>query len=345
MTRGILATGILVATLGCSGKPERTEPAPTGTAIPVSVITVGPPGGFDVYRAAGTVRAVRRAELATRMMARIETILVRTGDPVRKGQVLATLERGAMTAAGNQATAGLTLATSNLRRMERLYADSAIPIAQLEGARAAFEQARGQSDAAVAELGYASLVAPFDGVITARNADPGALAAPGQPVLVVEAGGAREIVIGVPEPVAAAIAAGQPVTALIGAEERPAPAKVAVVVPSANPLSRTVEVRLTTTAPLTPGLTAVVELPLADRPTREVVLPATAVIERGELTGVFLVTADSTARLRWIRLGRTIGADVVVASGLMAGDLVVAEPSRVKDGSRVSPVTLKESGR
>lgn len=82
--------------------------------------------------------------------------------------------------------------------MERLYADSAVPLAQLESSRAAFAAAQGQADAATAELGYASITAPFDGVVVARNVDPGALATPGRPLLIVEDMGTREIVAGCP---------------------------------------------------------------------------------------------------------------------------------------------------
>ncbi len=345
MKRIPIAAGMLAATLGCGGEPGRVAAAPAADPILVPVHTVGAPGGLDTYRAAGTVRATRRADLATRMMARIETIRVRAGDRVRAGQVLATLERGAVVAAGSQASAGLELATTNLRRMERLYADSAVPLAQLEAARAGFAAARGQADAASAELGYASLVAPFDGVVAARNADPGDLAAPGQPVLVIEDAGAREIVIGVPEPMAGLLKVGRTVTVLVGAVETPVTAKVAVVVPSADPMSRTLEVRLTTATPLTPGLTAVAELPVPGRAAGELLVPRTALVERGELTGVFLVSADSTARLRWIRVGRVVGADIAVASGLRAGDQVVALPSQVKDGDRIRPVAGRESGQ
>ncbi len=345
MRTSLVAAGALLVALGCSGRTESPKGGPVGPALPVPAVTVGPAGGTDTYRAAGSVRAVRRALLATRIMARIETIRVRAGDRVRAGQVLATFERGAVVAAGSQAAAGLSLATTHLRRMERLYADSAIPVAQLEGARAAFAQARGQADVASAELGYASLVAPFDGVVTARTADPGGLAAPGQPVLVVEDAGLREIVVGVPEPVAAGLTVGRVVTVLVGAEAKPVSAMIAAVVPSADPVSRTLEVRLTTRSPLTSGLTAIAEFPVAGRRAGALAVPRSAVFERGELTGVFLVTADSTARLRWIRFGPTLGDEVTVASGLVAGDVVITRLGQVKDGDRVRPVFGREPGR
>jgi RND family efflux transporter MFP subunit len=278
-----------------------------------------------------------RADLATRIMARVETVAVREGDRVHKGQVLATFERGAVLAAGAQARAGLDLATTNLRRMERLYADSAVPVAQLEAARAAYQQAEGHQSAAAAELAYASLVAPFDGVVTRRAVDPGDLAAPGQPIVVVEGGGPREIVVGVPESVARGLVVGTTVTARIGVDERAVPARIAAIVPSADAVDRTVEVRLTTDGQLTANLAAIVEFPpIGAR--LELRVPASAVVERGELTGVFLFAPDSTVRLRWVRLGRRLGPELPVVAGLVPGDLVVRVAEGAVDGDRARPV-------
>ncbi|MGE0441837.1 MAG: efflux RND transporter periplasmic adaptor subunit [Gemmatimonadales bacterium] len=345
MKRLWLSAAVLTVALGCGGAPERAEPA-SGTDLgALPAVRVGGVGGTATYRAAGTVRAVRRADLATRMMARIETVGVRAGDRVRAGQVLATLERGAVTAAGSQAQAGLDLATSNLRRMERLYADSAIPVAQLEAARAAFEQARGQAGAATAELQYTAITAPFAGVVTGRYADPGDLAAPGQPILVVEDASAREIVVGAPEPVADGIARGQRITVLVGTEQKPVEARVAAVVPSADPVSRTVEIRLSTAEALTANLSAIAELPVTGASAAELAVPASAVVRRGELTGVFLFTQDSTVRLRWIRLGRALGRDVAVLSGLADGDLVLRDGSQGRDGDRARPLLGGEAAR
>lgn len=326
---------VVVAASGCSRDVPRS---PTNDG-PVAAIESAPvSGGAGAgYRAAGVVRAVQRAELATRMMARIETIRVRSGDPVRAGQVLATFEKGGVAAAGAQAGAGLELATTNLRRMERLYADSAIPVAQLEAARAAFSQAKGHVDAASAELGYTALTAPFSGLVVARNGDPGDLASPGRPILVIEGTGAREIVVSVPEEVAAGVRPGQLIPVRVGAMERLVTAKVLAVVGSADLSSHSVEVRLGAPRELLPNLTAVAEFPARQEGAGELTVPQSAVVVRGELSGVYLFAADSTVRLRWVRLGRQVGTSVAVVSGLQRGDQVVAHPARVTDGQRARP--------
>jgi hypothetical protein len=94
-------------------------------------------------------------------------------------------------------------------------------------------------------------------------------------------------------------------------------------------------VRLSGPAALTPGLAAVAELPAGGRSALEV--PASAIVRRGQLEGVFLFAPDSTLRLRWIRLGRERDSTVEVLSGLVPGDLVALEASRARDGLRAWP--------
>jgi RND family efflux transporter MFP subunit len=221
--------------------------------------------------------------------------------------------------------------------MERLFADSAVPVAQLEAARAGFLQAEGQANAASAELAYASLVAPFAGLVTARYSDPGDLTSPGQPVLVIEEAGPREVVVGVPEGVATGLKAGQEVAVTLGAEGRRVTARIVSLVPAADPVTRTLEVRLVSPAPMTTGLTAIVEFPLARPKEDRLSVPRSALVERGELTGVYLFSPDSTVRLRWVRLGPATGETVEVVSGLLPGDLVVVKPTGILDGTPARP--------
>lgn len=332
---GLLAA-MLLSIVGCTehdGSPE----VPGPEYVTVETIRLGEAVGTEAYAAIGSVRASKRAELATRMMARIERIDVRAGDRVQKGQVLVTLERGAVAAARRQSAAGFDLASANLRRMERLYADSAIPLVQLEAARTSFEQAKGQAEAATAELAYTSIAAPFDGVISARYADPGDLAAPGQPVVVIEDAGAREIVIGVPEHMARELRPGRELVASVGSDAAQTLARVSAVVPSTDALSRTVEVRLMTDARLTPGEAVTVRVPLVRSDALLLSVPRSAIVTRGELTGVYLVGTDSIARLRWIRIGRGSSDSLQVISGLVSGDVVVLQAASLRDGLKVRP--------
>lgn len=329
--------GLALGAGACGRGPAPEVRSPRGEPRAIVAIEVDGGGVGGVYRAAGTVRALRRAELGTRMMGRIESVRVRAGDRVRAGQVLATFDRAAQAATRRQATAGLELAATNLRRIERLYADSAVPLAQLEAARTGFAQAEGQAAAAEAELAYAELAAPFAGIVTARLADPGDLVAPGRTILVIEDEGLREIVVAAPEPIAARLRPGQTVEVEIGADERRVAAQVLAVVPAADPASRTVDIRLGTAERLASNLTAVAYLPVSGE-AAALTVPPEALVERGQLTGVYVFAPDSTVRLRWVRLGRRMPGRIEVASGLKPGDLVAGHAAGVRDGEPALPV-------
>jgi RND family efflux transporter MFP subunit len=330
---------VSLAALACT--PAQTAERATETAVEhVPAARVESADVAGRYRAAGTVRAARRAELSTRLMGRVETVRVRAGDAVGPGQLLLTVERAALTAAEQQARSALEQATSHLRRTERLYSDSAAPLVQLEAARTAQAQAQAQARAVEADLAYAEIRAPFAGIVVSRLADPGDQASPGQPLLVVEDRSAREIVVTVPDELRDQLRPGQTATVEIGASGRRHTARVLAVVPGADPRSPTVEVRLAGPEALTPGVAAVVELPAAGRSALQV--PASSTTRRGQLEGVYLFASDSTLRLRWIRTGRTRDSMVEVLSGLFTGDLVALDAGKARDGLRARP--LLEAG-
>jgi RND family efflux transporter MFP subunit len=330
-----VASAALVLGAAACGRDETEE---RGAAIavedvPAARVAALDAGGF--YRAAGSVRASRRAELSTRLAGRVETVRVRAGDRVRSGQLLLTVERASLAAAQRQADAALELATSSLRRVERLYADSAAPLVQLEAARNALAQAEGQARAVRADLAYAELRAPFDGRVASRLVDPGDLAGPGQPLLVVEDATRREIVVSVPDELRGRVRPGERISVELGDGRRRIEARVLAEVTGADPRSPTVELRLAGPIDLTTGLAAVAEIPTGER--AALLLPASALVERGQLQGVFLFAPDSTLRLRWIRAGRVRGDSVEVVSGLEAGDLVALRAADARDGLPARP--------
>ena len=326
---------VLLGAFGCTSATPEERATRAGAVEDVPATRVAPAEVIGRYRAAGTVRAARRAEVATRLMGRVESVRVRAGDRVRQGQLLLTVERASLTAAQQQAAAALDQAAATLRRTERLYADSAAPLVQLEAARTAHAQAQAQARAVQADLAYAEVRAPFAGVVATRMVDPGDQAAPGQPLLVVEDRTAREIVVTVPDEVGEQLRAGQTAAVEIGAGGRRVTARIEAVVPGADPRSPTVEVRLSGPAGLAPGLAAVAELPAGGHSTLQV--PASAIMRRGQLEGVYLFAPDSTLRLRWIRTGRERDSTIEVLSGLISGDLVALDASRARDGVRARP--------
>jgi RND family efflux transporter MFP subunit len=327
----------LAALVGIACAPAESVDREAAVAVlDVPAVQVDTAGTAGVYRAAGTVRSARRAELSTRLVGRVESVRVRAGDRVRTGQLLLTVERASLSAAERQAASSLELATANLRRVERLYADSAAPLVQLEAARNALAQAEGQARAVRADLSYADLRAPFDGTVASRLVDPGDNASPGLPLLVIEDRGAREIVVTVPDELRHWLQPGRDLEVEIGAGRRRITARILAVVIGADPRSPTVELRLSGPADLAPGLAAVAEIPMEEHSV--LLVPAGALVQRGQLDGVFLFAPDSTLRLRWVRLGRSRGDSVEVVSGLQPGDLVALDGAGARDGTRARPI-------
>jgi hypothetical protein len=107
-------------------------------------------------------------------------------------------------------------------------------------------------------------------------------------------------------------------------------------VTGADPRSPTIELRLAGPADLASGIAAVAEIPTGQR--TALMVPSGAMVERGQLQGVYLFAPDSTLRLRWIRAGRVRGDSVEVVSGLRAGDLVALDAGRARDGQRARPL-------
>ncbi len=161
----------------------------------------------------GTVTGSDEADIAPRVMASVQEVLVREGDSVEKGQLLATLDPREIKDGVTQAEAGVAAAREGLAAAQSMYdtqrdatardrklfeadaisqeqwdhsrAMEAAAAARLEAARAQLKVARKRLDQARVRLDYTRLTAPFDGVISHRFADPGDLGIPGHPVCTI----------------------------------------------------------------------------------------------------------------------------------------------------------------
>ncbi len=283
----------------------------------------------------GSVVARNRAEITTRMMARVTELAADVGTRVRRGDVLLRLgtedvasHRAKAEAAVSVATAARDEAARHAARMDTLLAADAVARVQRDQARLMLAQAESQLAMAAATLdevetagSYALIRAPFAGEVVARSIDVGDVAAPGMPLLVVEEAGPREGRLAVPVEAAAGLGVGDTVR-ITATGGRTADAPVRSVASGADPFSKTVEVRVTLPADWPTGVSVTALVPAGT--IEAVTVPASAVVRRGQLTGVRVVTPQGVA-LRWVRLGRSVGdgSRVEVLSGLEAGDEIV----------------------
>lgn len=284
----------------------------------------------------GFVEAVDRVELAPRVMARVLQAPPRAGEAVARGQVLLRLDdRDARArlaqakAAREAAQAMLERAEAALRRVQRLHAakaatdqDLEAAVAGAKAARAAVARAREAENEAAAALDWFVLRAPAAGRVLERLVDPGDLAVPGRPAVVLYDPAALRLAAAVPEEYAGKLRPGTTLALRFG-PERTRRGRVTRVLPAADPRAGTVTVRVRIEDPagLFPGLLGRLPVPLGRRKT--LAIPAAAVARIGQLEFVDRVVAGRLRRTA-VRTGRRLdGGRIEILSGLEAGETVV----------------------
>lgn len=333
-----MAAGALAALLAaCGGEPPAVALPPLP---PLAKFTVGA-AGVPVGRSwDGVVEAVQQAELGAQTSGRVAEVAVDVGDRVRAGEILLRLtaveqQAGADTARAQlrAAEAAAVEADASYRRYASLAGGQYVSRAQLDQARAARDSAIAARDAARAGLaqagqqaGYTIVRAPFAGVVDARHVEPGESVSPGQPLLALHAPGALRVEVQVPQSEADAIRAAGRARILL-ADGRSLEASGLIVHPAADPLTHSVGVRvaLPGMAPApAPGSTAKIVFPVPAGDAA-VSIPASALVQRGELTAVYVIDGNRIG-LRQLRLGARDGGRVEVLAGLRRGEVVAADP-------------------
>jgi len=307
---------------------------------PVDVVVSAAQQASSMEAFPATVVSDRTAEIATRISGTVERVHVDVGSFVHAGDPIITLDNADISARVSAAQAGLELSERSFRRLTNLAADGAASASELDLATAALASARGMSADAQAQMAYAVVRAPFDGVITLRSVDPGDLASPGTPLLTLMAPGALKVVWDLPAGRAGVLSVGDIVNVELPNLDSLVPARVMRISPALDPRSRTfrVEAQLDPgAAPVVPG--SFVRVTIPGDGSGSTWIPEDAVITRGQLSGV-MVVEDGTLRLRWIRLGQHANGAVEVLAGTRQGIAVVRRPSnRLEDGMPVGQTT------
>ncbi|MDZ4290611.1 MAG: efflux RND transporter periplasmic adaptor subunit [Hydrogenophaga sp.] len=320
----------------------------------VPVMTLGAQAVGAGLELDGSLQAVRQSVLSAQASGRIATLSVKAGDRVQAGQVLAVIDDRATQAGVAQAQAGFAQADANLANAKAAYersrdlrAQGFLAQAALDTAQAQYKAAQagaaaaraGQTQASVAQ-GFTRLTAPYDGWVLQTHAEAGGLAMPGTPVLTVYAPQPIRAVVHVPASMQTLAQQAQRVEVqLPGTSQWVAPASKTSL-PAADPVSQTVEWRLDLSAAdgasQVPGRQVRVRFVggTAQPDNQRLVVPESALLRRGELTGVYVVATRGEGQpagfaLRAVRTGASHGAaGVEVLAGLKAGDRVALDPVR-----------------
>ncbi len=335
---GYLLVAGLVALAGCKGEHEG-EPAPKLPLAQVRVQEVVAKSIRSQIEVVGTVQAVERASIASRVSGQIIDLPVVLGSQVQKGDLLVRISAGEISAQLLQAQARLEQARRNLAREERLQKQEA---STLETVKSLQEQAR-IAEAAHQEvksmLDYATITAPFSGTVTRKIASVGDLASPGVALLELENEKALQVVAQVPEGLILTVRKGDILAVSIPAVGVTLSGVVAEVAPAADPSSRTAPVKINIEAgvDLRPGQFA--RVTLAGAGEKSLAISEKAVVSFGQMERVFLAEGN-VAHLRLVRTGARYEGMVEILAGLAPGDLVVVSGAEtLRDGQ---PLDVKQ---
>jgi membrane fusion protein, multidrug efflux system len=339
----LLSTTLLL--WGCS-RPE--APAEPIRAVKLTVVSTS--GVTARQEMAGEVRARVETRLGFRVGGKLVQRPAEVGQRVKVGQVLAQLDANDLALASEAAKAQVAsaqtqrdLAAADLKRFTDLKAKGFVSGAEIErrqanldAAESSLKQARAQSAVQVNQAGYARLLADADGVVVAVDAEVGQVVGAGSPVVRIARDGARDVVFAVPEGQVAQVRAGLPAQVRLWAAGGAAPdallnGEVREVAASADPLTRTfqVKVALPTDATVSLGATAYVSFAQAQTAGAEMIKLPTSALMRGNSTdeahsAVWVFDAASgTVQPRPVEVAGVDGNDVVIAAGLKPGEEVV----------------------
>lgn len=350
MKRLVVVALILLAVSGCKdGKgPEAGLDRPVVTEVQFEAVTrTRLP---EYYETSATLKARNTSVIASRLMGEVTAVMVREGAAVQAGQTLLTIDNhdavqkvAAAEAGSKEAEAALAAARQNMALADLTYAryrelfDGQV-LSQQE-----FDQVATQKELAVLEeqrlietvsraraglaearvfLDYATITAPVTGVVTARMIDAGSMAAPGLPLLSIEDRSVFELHAFIDEKFAGSLTIGLPVVAVFPAVARTMTGTVAEIVPVVDPGSRTFPIKVEVVGEdLQSGLYAKLRIPVGSR--QVLLLPAAALVRKGQLTGVYLVNEQNIVTYRLVRTGMDFAGKVEVLSGLREGERVI----------------------
>lgn len=358
-----LAIGVVAGGLtSCSSEPKQAGRKPE-TVHNLAVSTIHAANVPDWVEGTGTVRAAQTSELAAQMMGTIVEIRVHEGDRVQRGQVLAVIDDAQPRAAMERATAAAAaaqqdvaatesdyaLAESTSKRYQSLFDKKSVSPQEFDEVKARRQGALARRDMAVAgleeakaalaqartSLEHSRIRAPFNGVISEKKVDSGTLVSPGMPIFTVEDTRRYRLEATVDESNIQLVRIGQavPVTLdALGSESLQG--KVADIVPAADPASRSflVKVDLASDKRVRSGLFGRLRLPRGER--ASLLVPRTAVVQRGQLQGVYVVGTNRIADLRYVTLGKVLDQQVEVLSGLENGETLVLSPGVLELGGK-----------
>ncbi|ENA1796614.1 efflux RND transporter periplasmic adaptor subunit [Flavobacterium psychrophilum] len=360
MKKIFLTSIVLSLTLFLSCGKEKTEITNNTPAIAVKVSGISANTNSPFVTASGKIEAENSANVSTRMMGYVTKVYVKVGQKVTAGQLLVSVnntdlqaKKAQVEASILQATAAFSNAKKDYDRFTALFNQQSASQKELDDmtsryeiAKAGLEGAKQMRNEVMAQFSYANITAPFLGEVTNTFVKEGDMANPGMPLVSLEGASRLQVTAMVSESDITSIKNGMNVKVLVKSTNQELSGKVVEVSGSAKNTGGQylVKINLNTTGnKVLSGMFVNVQFPVANqiqtatKQSDKVLIPESALVKQGQLTGIYTIGNGNRAILRWLRIGKTFGNQVEVLSGLSFNEqYIVSADGKLYNGAKVS---------
>ena len=354
----ILVYSVLLLGLTMSCSAEEKEATVTQKPVQISINQPESSSTGAYASASGKLVSKKSVNVSTRMMGYITGMKAEVGQNVRAGQLLVSINSTDIQAKGGQANAQISQAQASYNsakkdyeRFSNLYKNQSASQKELDDIRARYEMAQAGLQAAQAmksevnsQYRYTNITAPISGIITEKFAEQGDMASPGMPLLTIESPSNLQAQVLVSEQNIIQITQGMPVKITLKSTNQQVDGTVAEISKSSAKTGGQyrVKVNVSNSANLLSGMFVNVQFPFKNTEKvnkdfqESVIIPKSALVEKGQLTGVYTVSSGNTAILRWVKRGKDFGDQVEILSGLNAKEpYIISAQGKLFNGAKV----------
>lgn len=345
---------IILVVFGCSS--ESRNQTTTLTPVPVQVAQVGTEIQGNFINASGKVEAQNSANLSTRLMGNVSKVHVKVGDKVSTGTLLVSMNNDDLYAKKSQTEAAIKQAESafynaekDYNRFKTLFEKGSISEKEFDNIttlfvtrKAGLEQAKQMKNEVEAQFAYTNIRSPFDGVVMNTFIKEGDIANPGMPVISVEGTTNFEATVFVSESEIPGVKKGAQTLVFIKSLGEEYQGLVTEVSKSAKNTGGQYMVKVALPEAgeeILSGMFVNARIYRQNASQESTIMvPESALVVQGQLTGVYTVSDNNTAILRWLRTGKRSNGMVEVLSGLTSGETFITKvEGKIFNGAPVAP--------
>jgi len=355
MRRSTLATRLLAATvvavaLLTAASAVRAEKKQEPGAGSLATTVVSAQAAPTERLLDGMVEAVNQSTVSAQTAGRVAAIYYDVNDKVEAGALIVSIRSTEQAAGLTQAQAALKEATAREAEAQTRYGRISDMYQRRVVAKATYDEASAARDAAVARLiaaragleaaregvSYTEIRAPYPGVVTQKHVQVGEAVAPGTPLMTGASLDELRVVAEIPQSVIEQVRSVR--KAAVYVDGTRIEATGITLFPAAQPETNTFRARIELpkgVQGLAPGMFVKVGMLVGEA--ERMLVPRSAVVQRSEMRGVYVVAADGRVSLRQVRLGHVRGDQIEILAGLAAGERIALDPGAAGLKARQTP--------